>query len=37
MSEPVYEVKWERLPDMPCGKWEPASIAIDDKLYVHGG
>ena len=37
MSEPVYEVKWERLPDMPCGKWEPASIAINDKLYVHGG
>ena len=28
---------WQRLPDMPVGKWEPASIVVDGKLYVLGG
>ena len=34
MIEPVYEVSWDQLPDMPVGKWEPASLVLDDKLYV---
>ena len=37
MNEPVFEANWERLADMPIGKWEPASIVLDDKLYVLGG
>ena len=37
MIEPVYEASWEQLPDMPVGKWEPASLVLDDKLYVLGG
>ena len=37
MIEPVNEVCWEQLPDMPVGKWEPASLVLDDKLYVLGG
>jgi N-acetylneuraminic acid mutarotase len=37
MIEPVYEVSWDQLPDMPVGKWEPASLVLDDKLYVLGG
>ncbi|MFL2502255.1 MAG: Kelch repeat-containing protein [Luminiphilus sp.] len=37
MIEPVNEVSWEQLPDMPVGKWEPASLVLDDKLYVLGG
>ena len=34
MTEPVHEVSWEQLPDMPVAKWEPASLMLDDKLYV---
>ena len=37
MTTPVHNVSWERLPDMPVAKWEPASLVIDDKLYVLGG
>jgi len=37
MTDPVHEVKWEQLPNMPVAKWEPASLLIDDKLYVLGG
>lgn len=37
MIEPRYQVTWERLPDMPVAKWEPASLKLDDKLYVLGG
>ena len=37
MTEPAYEVNWERLPDMPVAKWEPASLVMDNKLYVSGG
>ena len=37
MNEPVNDVSWEQLPDMPVGKWEPASLVIDEKLYVLGG
>jgi N-acetylneuraminic acid mutarotase len=37
MTEPTQEVNWEQLPDMPVAKWEPASLALDDKLYVMGG
>ena len=37
MIEPVYEVSWDQLPDMPVGKWEPASLVLNDKLYVLGG
>ena len=34
---PIYDFDWKRLADMPVGKWEPASVVIDDKLYVLGG
>jgi N-acetylneuraminic acid mutarotase len=37
MTNPVHEVNWEQLPDMQVGKWEPASLVRDDKLYVLGG
>ena len=37
MTTPIHNVSWERLPDMPVAKWEPASLVIDDKLYVLGG
>ena len=37
MNKPAFEANWERLADMPIGKWEPASIVLDDKLYVLGG
>ena len=37
MTEPVYEVNWQQLPDMPAGKWEPASLLLDDRLYLLGG
>ena len=29
--------RWRRLADMPVGKWEPASLVRDSKLYVLGG
>ena len=31
------KVSWDQLPDMPVGKWEPASLVLNDKLYVLGG
>jgi N-acetylneuraminic acid mutarotase len=31
------ETAWQQLPDMPVGKWEPASVMVDDKLYLFGG
>lgn len=34
---PEHEVHWERLPDMPVAKWEPASLVLDNKLHVLGG
>ena len=37
MTTPIHNVSWQRLPDMPVAKWEPASLVIDDKLYVLGG
>jgi N-acetylneuraminic acid mutarotase len=37
MNESVYDLIWERLADMPVGKWEPASTVIDEKMYVLGG
>jgi N-acetylneuraminic acid mutarotase len=37
MGDASQELNWERLPDMPAGKWEPASLVIDDKLVVLGG
>jgi N-acetylneuraminic acid mutarotase len=30
-------LEWQKLPDMPEGKWEPATAVIDDKLHVFGG
>ena len=37
MSYRVHQLAWKQLPDMPVGKWEPASLVRDDKLYVLGG
>jgi N-acetylneuraminic acid mutarotase len=37
MTDPAHEVNWKQLPDMPVAKWEPASLVLDDKLYVLGG
>ncbi|NKB99146.1 MAG: hypothetical protein GKR90_11730 [Pseudomonadales bacterium] len=37
MNQPKYNVEWQRLPDMPVAKWEPASLVKDDKIYVLGG
>ncbi len=37
MTEPTYDLTWERLDDMPTAKWEPASLLYDGKLYVLGG
>ena len=31
------ETVWQQLPDMPVGKWEPAAVMVDDKLYLFGG
>jgi N-acetylneuraminic acid mutarotase len=31
------ESDWQKLPDMPVGKWEPGTVVFDDKLYVFGG
>lgn len=28
---------WQELPDMPVGKWEAATVVIDDKFYLFGG
>ena len=37
MTEPAVDMQWQRLEDMPVGKWEPASLVHDSKLYVLGG
>ena len=34
---PKHQVHWQQLPDMPVGKWEPASLVLNDKLHVLGG
>ena len=31
MTEPMHEMNWDQLPDMPVAKWEPASLVLDDK------
>ena len=28
---------WEKLPDMPVGKWESGTVVLDGKLYFFGG
>ena len=28
---------WQRLDDMPVGKWEAGTVVLDDKLYFLGG
>lgn len=28
---------WQKLPDMPVGKWEAGTVVLDDKLYFFGG
>lgn len=28
---------WQKLPDMPVGKWEAGTIVLDEKLYFFGG
>jgi len=28
---------WQKLPDMPVGKWEAGTATLDDKLYFFGG
>ena len=28
---------WQKLPDMPVGKWEAGTIVLDGKLYFFGG
>jgi N-acetylneuraminic acid mutarotase len=33
----VTPVMWERLPDMPEGKWGHASVGCDSRIYVAGG
>ena len=37
MNDPRHQLAWKQLPDMPVGKWEPASLVRDEKLYVLGG
>jgi N-acetylneuraminic acid mutarotase len=37
MNAQAHEFNWQQLQDMPAGKWEPASLLIDGKLYVVGG
>ena len=36
-NKPKHQAQWKRLADMLVPKWEPASIVLDDKMYVHGG
>ncbi len=31
------ELEWQKLPDMPVGKWEAGTVILDDKLYFFGG
>ena len=28
---------WQKLDDMPVGKWEAGAVVLDDKLYFFGG
>ncbi|MFP6673735.1 MAG: kelch repeat-containing protein [Pirellulaceae bacterium] len=28
---------WQKLKDMPVGKWESGTVVVDDKLYFFGG
>ena len=28
---------WQKLPDMPVGKWEAGTVVLDEKLYFFGG
>ena len=28
---------WEKLPDMPVGKWEAGTVVLDDRFYFFGG
>ena len=37
MGEPIHEATWQQLEDMPVAKWEPASLVVDNKVYVLGG
>jgi len=37
MTDPKHELDWQQLADMPAGKWEPAGLVLDNKLYVLGG
>ena len=30
-------LEWQKLPDMPDGKWEPSTAVIDGKFYILGG
>ena len=30
-------LEWQKLPDMPDGKWEPSTAVIDSKFYILGG
>ena len=36
-SATAQDSAWQELPDMPVGKWEAATVVIDDKLYLFGG
>ena len=31
------QLGWEKLPDMPVGKWEPGTVVLDGKFYFFGG
>ncbi len=31
------ELAWQKLADMPVGKWEAGTVILDDKLYFFGG
>ncbi len=33
----VVAQQWQKLPDMPVGKWEAGTVLIDDQLYLFGG
>ncbi len=33
----VAQSDWEKLPDMPVGKWEAGTVLLDGKLYIMGG
>ncbi len=36
-SATAQELAWQKLPDMPVGKWEAGTVVLDDKLYFFGG